>query len=236
MEAFSGAVELGYRHLETDLHITSDGVLVCIHDDTVDRTTDGLGDVASFSFDELEALDAGHSHRGPDGYEYRGKGIRVPRFEELVTSLPDASLVVDLKVDDSVGPLARMIEDLNLYDRLMVGSFSDQRLAEFRKETGGKVPVSTGPTLTRTWLLTSRVGRGGGGQAAALQVPTQIRGARIVDRRLVDTAHVHGLQVHVWTVNDHKDMEDLLALGVDGIITDRPDVLRDLLVSRGQWG
>ena len=235
MEAFSGAMDLGYGHLETDLHVTSDGVLACIHDDTVDRTTDGSGDVASFSFEELGGLDAGHNHRGPDGYEHRGKGIRVPRFEDLVTSFPDVSLVVDLKVDGSVGPLARMIEALKLHDRLIVGAFSDQRLAEFRAATGGKVPVSTGPTLTRTWLLTSRAGRGGGGQAAALQVPTQIRGARIVDRRLVDTAHANGLQVHVWTVNERQDMEDLLAIGVDGIITDRPDVLKDLLVERGQW-
>ena len=235
MEAFSSAVDLGYGHLETDLHITSDGVLACIHDDTVDRTTDGSGDVASFSFEELEGLDAGSNHRGPNGYEYRGKGIHIPRFEDLVTSFPDASLIVDLKVDGLVDPLARMIEALGLHDRLIVGAFSDQRLAEFREATGGKVPVSTGPTLVRTWLLTSRAGRGGGGHAAALQVPTQMRGARIVDRRLVDTAHAHGLQVHVWTVNDRQDMDDLLVLGVDGIITDRPDVLRDLLVERGQW-
>ena len=235
MEAFTGAMDLGYGHLETDLHITLDGVLTCIHDDTVDRTTNGSGDVASFSFEELEGLDAGHNHRGPNGYEYRGGGIRIPRLEDLVTSFPDASLVVDLKVDGLVGPLARMIEALALHDRLIVGSLSDQRLAEFREATDGRVPVSTGPTLTRIWLLTSRAGRGGGGQAAALQVPTQMRGARIVDRRLVDTAHAHGLQVHVWTVNDRKEMEDLLALGVDGIITDRPDVLKDLLVERGQW-
>ena len=235
MKAFSGAVEMGYRHLETDLHITSDGVLVCIHDDTVDRTTDGSGDVGSFSFDELAELDAGYHHRGPDGYEHRGKGIGVPRFEELVTSLPDAAVVVDLKEDGLVDPLARMIDDLDLYDRLIVGSFSDQRLTEFREATGGRVPVSTGPTLARIWLLTSRAGRGGGGEAAALQVPTQMRGARIVDRRLVDTAHANGLQVHVWTVNDRQDMEDLLALGVDGLITDRPDILKDLLIERGRW-
>ncbi len=235
MEAFSGAVELGYRHLESDLRVTSDGVLVCLHDETVDRTTDGSGDVTSLTFDELAGLDAGFNHRGPDGYEYRGQGVRIPRFEELVTSFPDVCFVVDLKVDELVGPLALLVESHDLYGRLIAGAFSDERLAEFREATDDKVPVSTGPTLTRSWLLTSRVGRGGGGQASALQVPMQMRGVRIVDRRLVDAAHAHGLQVHVWTVNDPEEIKNLLDLAVDGIVTDRPDLLKELLAERGQW-
>ncbi|HEY6628952.1 MAG TPA: glycerophosphodiester phosphodiesterase [Acidimicrobiia bacterium] len=235
MEAFSQAVALGFRFLETDLHVTADGVLVCIHDDTVDRTTEGTGPVSGFRFEELAGLDAGFRHNAAGGYPFRGAGVSVPSLEEAVTRLPDASFVVDLKGEGQVDLLAALIERLSLHDRLIVGSFSDQRLDEFRSATGGRVATSSGPMLSRMWLLTSRVGRGAGGQASALQLPTQVRGIKVVDKRLVDTAHNNGLQVHVWTVNDPAEMESYLDMGVDGIISDRPDLLRDLLISRGQW-
>lgn len=235
MEAFSQAVAMGFRFLETDLQVTADGVLVCIHDDTVDRTTDGSGYVSSFDFDQLAALDAGYRHNTVGGHPFRGKGIGIPSLEEAVTALPEVSFVVDLKGEGQVQLLADLIQRLSLHDRLIVGSFSDQRLEEFRKATGGRVATSTGPMLSRMWLLTSRVGRGAGGQASALQLPTQVRGIKVVDKRLVDTAHTHGLQVHVWTVNDPAEMEAYLDLGVDGLITDRPDLLREVLISRGKW-
>jgi glycerophosphoryl diester phosphodiesterase len=235
MEAFSQAAALGFRFMETDLHATADGVLVCFHDDTVDRTTNGTGAVADFDFEELSSLDAGFRHNSRGGYPYRGMGVGVPSLEEAMRALPQVSFVVDLKVDGLVRLLADLIERLSLHDRLIVGSFSDQRLDEFREATGGRVATSTGPMLSRMWLLTSRVGRGAGGSASALQLPTQVRGVKVVDKKLVDTAHAHGLQVHVWTVNDPADMEAYLDLGVDGIISDRPDLLRAVLISRGQW-
>ncbi len=235
MEAFSQAMALGYRYLETDLHLTADGVLVCIHDDTVDRTTDGTGQVSDFTLSDLKALDAGYQHRSPDGHSYRGTGISVPTLEEVVTSLPEASILLDLKTDGLVQPLAEMVEDLGLHRRITVGSFADQRVADFREATKGTVPTSTGLVLTRAWLIASRVGRSGGGEASALQIPTHLRGVRVANRRLVETAHKYGLQVHVWTVNDPLAMEGLLDMGVDGLVTDRPDLLKEVLTGRGQW-
>lgn len=235
MEAFSGAVELGYQHLETDLHITSDGVLVCVHDDTVDRTTDGSGDVSSFSLEELKELDAGFRHAGPDGFDFRGKGVEVPTLEEVVTSFPDVCVVVDMKVDGLAEPLAELIVRNHLTDRVIVGSFNDERLAEFVSITKGSIATSTGTAMSRLWVLASRVGRHVGGDAKALQLPTQIRGVRVVDERLVKVAHEAGLPVHVWTVNDPDEMRRLLDVGVDGLVTDRPDLLRDVLLERGQW-
>jgi len=235
MEAFSHAVALGFRHLETDLRITADGVLVCFHDHTVDRTTEATGPVSEFTFSDLSALDAGFRHRSPDGHVFRGEGVCVPSFEEAVTTLKDVSFVLDLKTAGMAEALTEMINDLGLHDRLIVGSFSDERLEEFREVAGGNVPTSTGSVLTRSWLIASRVGRGGGGEASALQIPTHMRGVRVVNEKLVETAHKHGLQVHVWTVNDPSEMEALLELGVDGLITDRPDILKDLLVARDQW-
>ena len=234
MTAFSGAVELGYRHLETDLHITRDGVLVCIHDDTVDRTTNGTGPVDSFTSEEISALDAGYRHAASDGHRFRAEGVKVPRFEEVVEAFPDASFVVDLKTEGLAGPFAHLIDRLGIHERLIVGAFSDERLNEFRQLTGGKVATSTGPALSRAWLLASRVGKGAGGEAQALQLPIQTRGIRVVDAKLVNAAHDAGLQVHVWTVNQEDEMTRLLDLGVDGLVTDRPDLLKQLLISRGE--
>ncbi len=236
MESFGGAVDLGYRFLETDIHVTADDIVVCFHDDTVDRTTDGSGAVRSMSFDQLAVLDAGFRHQLDLRYPFRGNDVRVPTLEEAVTSFPEASFIVDLKGEGIVGPLAALIERLSLHDRLIVGSFSDRRLEEFRVASGGRVPISSGPILSRRWLLSSRVGRAPGGHASVLQLPVQTRGVRVVDRRLVDTAHERGLQVHVWTVNDPGEMESLLEIGVDGIITDRPDLLKEVLMARGEWG
>lgn len=235
MKAFSEAVSLGYRHLETDIRITADGVLVCFHDPTVDRTTDGTGPVSGFDFDLLMHLDAGFRHRGVDGHRFRGQGIQVPTLEEAVLGFPEVSFVVDLKVDGLVGPLVDLIDQHDLHDRLIVGSFSDVRLAEFRAATGNRIPTSTGATLSRSWLLASRVRRGVECEASALQLPRNSRGVRVVDRRLIDAAHSGGLQVHVWTINNQAEMTELLDMGVDGLITDRPDLLKEVLVGRGQW-
>lgn len=235
MEAFAGAVSLGFRHLETDLHLTSDGVLVCHHDLTVDRTTDGSGKVVDHSFDQLTSLDAGYRHVGAEGHVFRGLGIRVPALEEAVLAFPEVSFVVDLKTDRSIEPLHRLVERLGLHDRLIVGSFSDRRLREFRALSEGRVATSTGAAASRSWLLASRIGRGVRGESGALQLPVRSRGIRVVDRRLVATAHAHGLQVHAWTVNDPAEMTALLDIEVDGIITDRPDLLKEVLVARGEW-
>jgi glycerophosphoryl diester phosphodiesterase len=235
MKAFSEAVSLGYRHLETDIRITADGFLVCFHDPTVDRTTDGTGPVSDFDFESLVQLDAGFRHRGVDGHRFRGEGIQVPTLEEAVIGFPDVSFVIDLKTDSLVGPLVDLIDRLDLHDRLIVGSFSDARLSEFRAATGNRIPTSTGAAASRSWLLASRVRRGVEGEASALQLPRTSRGVRVVDRRLIEAAHWRGLQVHVWTINEPRVMEELLDLGVDGLITDRPDLLKDVLLDRGQW-
>ena len=235
MVAFQGAHDLGFRHLETDLHLTADSVLVCFHDPDVDRTTDGAGEVLTLSIDELQALDAGYRHADGGGYPYRGQGVYAPTLEEVLETFPDTNLIVDMKANGLAEPLTKLVERMGVGDRLIVGSFSDERLDVFRNLTEGRVATSTGPIASRMWLLSSRVGRGGGGDADALQVPTQLRGVRVVDERLVRAAHDGGLQVHVWTVNDPEEMTRLLELGVDGLITDRPNVLKDVLIERGEW-
>lgn len=236
LEAFEAAVRMGYSHLETDLHMTKDGVLVCHHDATVDRTTNGIGPVESHTFAELQRLDAGFRHRSKDGYRFRAGGIRIPSLEEAVKAFPDARFIIDMKADGMEDALMALIERHALYDRLIVGSFQDSRLERFRQASGGSVPTSTGREIARLWVLASRVGRGVPTKAAALQLPTQMRGVRVVDEKLVRSAHRAGLQVHVWTVNRTEDMIRYLDIGVDGIVTDRPDLLKNVLVDLDRWG
>lgn len=224
MVAFENAVALGVDHLETDVHASADGVVHCFHDHTLERITGVEGMFSNQSALEIGELDAGFNHRAPDGFEFRGTGVRVPTFEELVLSFPDVQIVVDLKDDDVVEPFARLVEQIGVGHRLLVGSFSDERLERLRQETAGNLATSTGYSASRRWLISSRQGRPFPGPASALQLPVRSRGLRVVDERLVDVAHGAGLQVHVWTVNEVARMEELISLGVDGLITDRPDL------------
>jgi len=229
MVAFSAAVEVGARHIETDVRVSADGVVYCIHDPSVDRTTNAAGLFSQHSSQEIAGLDAGFGHATPEGFPFRSAGVRIPMFEELVTSFPDIHVVVDLKEDAVVAPMVDLVRRLGIGDRLIVGSFSDARLARFRELTDGEVPTSVGTTTARSWLLASRVGRGLSGPGSALQLPLQRGGVRVVDRKLVDAAHARGVQVHVWTINDPDKMQELIEIGVDGIVTDRIDLLLEVL-------
>lgn len=229
MVAFQGAVDLGYRYLETDLHATSDGVLVLFHDDTLGRTTDGSGNIKKRTFEDLSQLDAGYRFDPIHHFPHRGAGLRIPTLEELAQTFPTAMLTLDLKQSGIEKLLADAVHRLNLWDRVIVGSFSDTRIRKFRKLTGRRVATSSGPRETLRAMASARRGRPVSVPADALQVPEIYGRIQVVTPKLVRAAHDGGKQVHVWTVNDADDMKRLLAMGVDGIITDRPDTLKDVL-------
>lgn len=229
MVAFQGAVSLGFRWLETDLHLASDGEVMCIHDDTVDRTTDGTGPVASLTRRELERLDAGRAMTG-----FEGAGHGVPGLDEVLLSFPDVNLVVDLKQDRLEKPLLALLRRLGAADRVVVGSFSDRRLRRLRRIGGGNVLTSAGPLAVGVVRLLSTVGRVPR-VADALQIPERIGIVRLVDPRLVAGAKAAGMAVHVWTVNQPEDMHRLLEWGVTGIVTDRPDLLKQVMIEREVW-
>lgn len=234
MLAFGHAHESGLRWLETDLHLSSDGHVMCIHDDTVDRTTDGTGVIAEFSAAELEALDAAHRFEIDGDHPYRSQGHGVPTLEDVANEFDDCRLVVDLKEDGLARPLWELIRRLDIAERIIVGSFSDRRLAEFREVCGGAVATSAGPRAVARALAAAAV-KTPPLLADALQVPVSARGVPIVTARSVERFHEAGYQVHVWTVNSSKQMHRLLDLGVDGIITDRPDALKAVMIERGVW-
>ncbi len=158
--------------------------------------------------------------------------MTIPTLEELATTYPDAVLTVDLKQRGMEEALLATIGRLDLWERVIVGSFTDARLRKFRKLSEGKVATSAGPVEMLSFVLSARAGRSRSIRADVLQVPVHQAGVTLVDRIIVEAAHRAGKQVHVWTINDPDEMSELLDLGVDGLITDRPDLLQELLEDR----
>ncbi len=223
MTAFRRAVDLGYRYLETDVHATSDGVLVAFHDATLDRVTDARGRIAALPWSRVREARVGG--REP-----------LPLFEELLEAFPAARFNVDVKAPEAIAPLVAAVRRADAFDRVCVGSFSQARIARVRALAGPRLATSLGTRGVAALRLAS-YGRGRPGAPAAVcvQVPVRSHGVRVVDRRFVTAAHARGLQVHVWTVNDRATMSELLDLGVDGIMTDHIETLRAVLAERGAW-
>lgn len=225
LHAFEHAVALGYRYLETDVHATSDGHLVAFHDPVLDRVTDRAGRLAGLAAEDVALARIAGEHA-------------VPTMADLLEAFPDCRFNIDLKATTAVEPLVDLLERMQAHDRVLVGSFSQTSLRRFRARTGGRVATSAAPAEVAAFLtlplprLARLVTRG---RVAALQVPPHHRRLRIVDARLVRRAHAAGAHVHVWTVDEPDEMNRLLDLGVDGLISDRTDLLKDVLVRRGQW-
>jgi len=222
MAAYEAAVRMGYRYVETDVHRTADGVLVAFHDDVLDRVTDRSGRIADLSWSAVaEARLAG--------------GESVPRFEELIGAWPELRVNVDPKADDAVDPLADALERAGAVGRVCVGSFSGVRLRRLRRRLGPGLCTSLGPLGTARLRAASLGVPSGRLPAACAQVPVRTSRVTLVDRRFVEAAHRRDLQVHVWTVDDRGEMERLVDLGVDGLMTDRPALLKEVLEVRGLW-
>jgi glycerophosphoryl diester phosphodiesterase len=218
MPAFQHAVDLGYTYLETDVHATRDGVLVAFHDDSLDRTTDRTGKINELPWSEVRTARV-------DGRE------PIPLFEELMEQFPDARVNIDCKANSGVDALIASLKRLDCLDRVLVGGFSDARLRRFRTEFGASLCTSFGPVQIAALRCVGRVPWGG----EAAQVPVRQGRLTIVTDGFVQRAHRLGLQVHVWTIDDAAEMHRLLDLGVDGLMTDRPQVLKDVLIERDAW-
>jgi glycerophosphoryl diester phosphodiesterase len=225
MVAFAAVVALGYRYVETDVHATSDGVVLAFHDATLDRLTGLTGAVADLTFERLRGALVGG--REP-----------VPRLSEILTSWPELRLNVDCKDRRAVEPLARVIAEHRAWDRVCVASFSPWRLSRLRARLGPRVATSYSPpgVAALRLLPTAQLRRLAVGHTGlAAQVPEWAGPLPIVTAAFVARAHALRKRVHVWTVDEPVEMNRLLDLGVDGIITDRADVLRDVYSRRGIW-
>ncbi|WP_051299675.1 glycerophosphodiester phosphodiesterase [Arthrobacter castelli] len=228
LQAFKNAAALGYGYVETDVHSTSDGVVVLFHDETLDRVTDGSGRIEDHTYAELRNVRIGG--REP-----------VPTLDELLTALPGICINIDIKDASSIRPLKEVLDRHDAYDRVCISSFSDRRVMAFEALVPGhSMTTSAGRLRVAAFVALSRLGclwplkwilRG----VDALQVPVQYGRIPIVNAASVARAHQLGLQVHVWTINDVQTMNDLLDLGVDGVMTDRADLLADIMAARREW-
>ena len=226
--AFAHASDLGYRYLETDVHATADGVVAVIHDPFLDRVSDRQGVVGDLPWAEVAAARLAGDQA-------------VPRLDELLAAFPLLRWNIDAKHDAVVEPLVEVLRRAGALERVCITSFSDARVQRARDLAGPTLCTGTGPRAILALRLASlapigaRRERAPWARAGATQVPVRWGPVPVTDRRYVDTAHRQGLAVHVWTVDDPEEAGRLVDLGVDGIMTDRPTALRDLLVARGLW-
>ena len=219
MHAFQNAVNLGYRYLETDLHATSDGVVIAFHDDKLDRVTDRTGVVAKLPWSEV-------SKARINGHE------PIPRLDELLEHFPDIRFNLDIKEENGLTPAADLLRAANAIDRVCVSSFSQSRVRRMRELLGPRLCTGYGLWEVALIRFLPFAAKSAG---ACLQIPQGYGPLRLLTSGLITRAHARGKQVHVWTVDDPADMRRMLDAGVDGLITDRTDLLRDVLMERRQW-
>ncbi len=222
MTAFEYAVGLGYRYLETDAYATRDGVLVSFHDDKLDRVSDARGKIEDLTWAEVAKARIGG--REP-----------VPLMEELFARFPETRINIDPKHDAAVQPLITLIKRMGAEDRVCIGSFSGKRIKQVQDAFGGRVCTSLGPGgVLKLKSASAGVPLRRWAEGCA-QVPVKGNGITIVTRRFVQAAERCGLQVHVWTIDDEAEMRRLIDLGVHGLMTDRPALLKRVLIDKGLW-
>jgi len=235
LEGFREGLRVGAGVLELDVHTTADGHVVVIHDATVDRTTESTGAVREMTLAELKRLDAGYrfTRDGGKAFPYRGEGIRIPTLEEVYDEFVDMPINVEIKgerpgIEEAVW---RIIEAAGAQERTLVVSESMLTIRRFREASGGQVATASSSVEVISFYVLSLVGlsRLSKPRYQALQAPETYHGLRIATPGFVRAAHERGLRVDVWTINTEPAMRRLLGYGVDGIMTDRPDILARVL-------
>lgn len=243
MASFENAANMGVDVLETDIHITKDGHLVTIHDPSVDRTTNGKGNVADLTLAELQALDAGYHFKDLDGsYSFRGKGVYIPTVEEMFQRFDDMKIEIEIKDDnpperiEEIAPkLWKLIEKYQMEEKIIIGSFDQKILQTFEKYAKGRVAITAGRQEVKSFVVFHKFFLRNlyVPKVDAFQIPVEDSGFDLTDQRLIDGAHRLGMEIHYWTIDDPKTMEKLIDAGADGILTNRPDLLLKLLEEKG---
>ncbi|WP_371806052.1 glycerophosphodiester phosphodiesterase [Candidatus Lokiarchaeum ossiferum] len=259
LASFEDAYKLNVDCIESDTHLTKDGQFVLFHDDKLDRTTDGTGLIADYTVEELKKLDTGFHFSGtPDNpHPFRGKGYHIHTIDEILPTFPDVRFNLDIKSKNPKAPelLAKKLADLEVEERVMVGSFHQGQIRLFRKNS--KIPTGAGSRevlsfwrKSKSWIRKhpeiiqnnnpvnpddiDRNQKEVFGKLLpyyALQIPEGYLFLKIVKPEFIIFAHHMGIAVHIWTINDAKDMRRLLQWGVDGIFTDHPKILLEVVGS-----
>jgi glycerophosphoryl diester phosphodiesterase len=234
MTFLEGVAGLGVDVLEMDAHMTRDGHIVLIHDDTVDRTTNSTGRVSDFTLAELRELEvAGNwTQDGGATYPYKGQGLKIPTVEEVFQRFPGYPMVIEIKQESPsmAEPFCNLMRQYNMSEKVLVPSFSDQAISEFRAACP-EVATAASSDEVRSFVIANFLLATNLLSPAyqAFQIPEASGSIPVVIPHFVNSAHDHNLQVHIWTINEKADMRRFVEMGVDGIMTDRPDVLLELL-------
>ena len=222
LPAFQNAVNMGYKYLETDVHSSKDGIVFAFHDDSLDRVTGHVGKISDLTSKEISNIEI-------NGF------AKIPTLLELLETFPEVKINIDPKADSVVTPLINLLKHTNSVSRVCIGSFSDKRIKLIRKELGSGLCVSAGPKAVVKFLAGKFRFSSSKTYYHCLQVPQRSGPVKIVTPAFIEKAHSRGLQVHVWTVDDPNEMIELLELGVDGLMTDEPSILKNVLLERGEW-
>ena len=228
MAAFTQAVD-GYQAdiLELDVRATRDGVIVVHHDETLDRTTSGTGRVQDLTWAEVSAVDAGHHFLDLEGRpSFRGRGVRVPRIEEVLEAFPHTRLNIETKSSDSAAGLVEAIRAAGAEERVLVAAQVERHRRDAR---GYRGPWGASERQVRRFWVLRALGRWYTPRADVLQIPDRWEGRQVATPRLVAQAHARNLPVHVWVVDDAERIRELLEWGVDSVQSDRLDVLAEVL-------
>lgn len=241
LAAFDRADEIGgCDFFDIDVHMTKDGFLVGIHDETVDRTTNGRGRVDAYTLQELQKLDAGYSFQDLEGnFSYRGQGVRIPTLEEIFSKYGE-KYYLHFEIKDTYpknGPsqieekLWQLIQKYHMEKRVIVASFQQGIVDRFNQLAGGQVVMGAGRAEITRFVLAHKLRLPGfyRRKSHVLEIPTANSGFNLKDRKLIDGAHRLGMEVYYWTIDDPIEMRELIELGADGLFTNRPDLLKNLL-------
>lgn len=231
--AYEHALRVGADVLELDVHATSDGVLVVMHDDTIDRTTNGIGAIQDLTFEEIRSYDAGFrfTEDGGETFPFRGQGLVVPTLAEVFEAFPDAPYVVEVKQESPsiIDAFVALCREHGVVDQMIGAAFSDQVLIELREAAPEMATSMALVEVAAFWGLPPEDEATYEPPGEFLQVPTTFQGIDVLIPSFLERAERFNLKIHVWTINDAEQMGELVELGVNGIITDHPDRLRDVV-------
>lgn len=239
LEAFSHAESIDVDILEYDVFITSDGELVAIHDDTVDRTTDGSGRVNDMTLSEIQDLDAGYHFENEEGEaSFRGSGVVVPTVEQIFEEFGHMRQLIELKATNDperyeamIQEMWRLIEEYDMHDTVLIASFDHDINLRFDEVAGGSVAIGAGEQETRDFVIRHKAFANAlyTPTADAFQLPTEQEGFNLADWKLIRGAEQRGMEVYYWTINDEETMRELIDLGAHGIMTDDTELLTEIL-------
>ena len=220
--AFKSAVDIGYKYLETDVHLTKDGFLIAFHDDTLDRVTDKSGLIRDLTLCEIKKAKIA----GTD---------EIPLLSELLNSFTDCFFNIDCKVDETVQPLINLINNKDFINRVCIGSFSQKRINFIRKSLGREVKTSMGPAEVILSKFLSYTSLGYNFKSSYTSIPIRRYGINLLDERNINYLKSNNQKVIAWTINDEDQMKMLINIGIDGIMTDNLTLLKKVLIEESLW-